>query len=283
MWTLYEPVHAVTYFSAEARAAYEAAGVRGFWRGYFAGRVAPLGRVGPAPVTALFFGFAPRHVARALPALWDLIAPEAALETRTAGAVAALRRLLPADAPVERAGDLLARVVAAADCSGRALAAANAALPTPDEPLARLWHCATVLREHRGDGHVAALVSAGLDAPTAMVWRSAIDVVRAQMQAARGWTDDEWAAAGEELRARGWLDADGAITEAGRAAHDDIERRTDAAAAGPWRALDEDDLAELTSVLEPIATAAAAALPYPNPIALPRPVLTTGVASQSVA
>ena len=54
MWTLFEPVHVVTYFSPEGRDAFEAAGLRGFWRGYFAGRAAPLGRTGAAPVVAIF-------------------------------------------------------------------------------------------------------------------------------------------------------------------------------------------------------------------------------------
>ena len=65
LWQLYEPLHAVTYFAPEARAAFVGAGLRGFWRGYFAGRAAPLGAVPAAPVTALFYSFAPAMVARA--------------------------------------------------------------------------------------------------------------------------------------------------------------------------------------------------------------------------
>src|SRR5215831_20341976 len=99
MWTLFEPVHDVTYFAAEARAAFETAGLRGFWRGYFAGRSAPLGRISAAPVTASFYTFAPAMVSRALPAVWELISPEEALAVRQAGAVIALRRVL-ADADV---------------------------------------------------------------------------------------------------------------------------------------------------------------------------------------
>ena len=94
MWTLFEPIHAMTYFAAEARAAYEEAGLRGFWRGYFAGRSAPLGRASAAPVTASFYTFAPQMVGRALPDVWDLITPDQALAVREAGAVAALSRVL---------------------------------------------------------------------------------------------------------------------------------------------------------------------------------------------
>ncbi len=132
MWTLFEPVHAVTYFTPEARAEFEAAGLRGFWRGYFAGRAAPMGRVGPAVVTASFYNFAPPMIARALPAVWDLITPEDALAARSAGAVAALQRLLDESAPgLTALADGLLRATDGLDCSGRVLAAANAAQPAP--------------------------------------------------------------------------------------------------------------------------------------------------------
>ncbi len=62
MWTLFEPVHVVSYFAAPAKGAFEQAGLRGFWRGYFAGRAAPIGPVGAAPVIAAFFSFAPSMV-----------------------------------------------------------------------------------------------------------------------------------------------------------------------------------------------------------------------------
>src|SRR5262249_12067381 len=164
MWTLFEPVHDVTYFAPEARAAFEAAGLRGFWRGYFAGRSAPLGRISAAPVTASFYTFAPAMVSRALPAVWDLASPQDALRAREAGAVVALGgRLAGKDGAVRVAADKLAQAAADLACWGRVLAGANAVLPVPDEPLARLWHAATVLREHRGDGHFAALVAADVD------------------------------------------------------------------------------------------------------------------------
>src|SRR5215469_8408109 len=112
MWTLFEPVHVVTYFTPEARAGFEAAGLRGFWRGYFAGRAAPLGRAGPAVVTASFFNFAPAFVARAIPGVWELITPEEALRARLAGAVDALRgRLAGRESEAEAAAGLLWRAV----------------------------------------------------------------------------------------------------------------------------------------------------------------------------
>ena len=132
MWTLFEPIHAVTYFAAEARSAYEQAGLRGFWRGYFAGRAAPLGAAGPAVVAASFFNFAPAFVARAIPGVWELITPEEALRVRLAGAAEGLGRLLAGqEAKAAAAADLLWRAIGELDFSGRVLAAANAALPVP--------------------------------------------------------------------------------------------------------------------------------------------------------
>jgi hypothetical protein len=83
-------------------------------------------------------------------------------------------------------------VIGELDCAGRVLAAANAALPAPDDALARLWQAATVLREHRGDGHFAALVTAGIDGCEALVLRCALDLRREDVQPARGWTDEQW-------------------------------------------------------------------------------------------
>jgi hypothetical protein len=271
MWLLFEPVHAVTYFVPEGRAAYEAAGLRGFWRGYFAGRAAPLGPVGAAPVVAAFSGFAPVMVERALPDVWSRATPAAALAARRDGAVAALSRVaagMPAGDVADAAG-LLERAVGAAEYAGRVLAAAHAALPRPDEPLARLWHACTVLREHRGDGHVAALVAAGLDGCEPLVWRAGIDVPRDVLQPNRGWTDGEWAAATERLVARGWLRPDGTVSDAGRVAHDAVEAATDVAAARPWAALTETDLDRLRTLLAPVAAACLGLMPERTPIGLP--------------
>jgi len=271
LWRLYEPLHAVTYFAPEARAAFEGAGLRGFWRGYFAGRAAPLGAAPAAPVCALFFSFAPGMVARALPGVWQRVSPEQALDARLAGAVAALRALLPPEpARWVAASDLLAAAAQAAVTEGRALAAANAALPCPSDPLARLWHAATVLREHRGDGHIAALVHAGLTGCQALVLRNALYGGRDQLQPNRGWTDGEWDAAGRELATRGWLDHDGRPTAEGAATHRAVEDRTDRLAAQPWSALRPAEQTRLAELLTPLAEAVARVVPYPNAIGLPR-------------
>ena len=285
MWTLFEPIHAVTYFAPEARTAFEEAGLRGFWRGYFAGRAAPLGPTGAAVVTASFFNFAPAFVARAIPAVWDLIAPEDALATRLAGAQAALSTLLAGhEEEAAAAADLLWLAIGELDFSGRVLAAANAALPVPDGEsagrgsagrgsagLAQLWQAATVLREHRGDGHFAALAAADIDGCEAVALRGCMDLRREDLQPVRGWTDEQWDNALAGLADRGWVGPDGRLTNAGQAAHAAVESATDWAAARPWARLSPETTAGIAEALLPLARACAAIQPYPSPIGVPAP------------
>ncbi|MGK5737941.1 SCO6745 family protein [Micromonospora sp. URMC 103] len=270
LWTHYEPAHAVTYFHPRARAAYEAVGLRGYWRGYFAGRAAPLGAVDAAPVIAAFFTFAPVMVSRALPSVWCLATPQEALRARLTGAVQALAELtyeLP-EAHLAEAADLLEEAAGTVETAGRVLGAANAALPVGEYPLARLWQAATTLREHRGDGHIAALVAADLDPVETLAWRVAVDMP-AQNLLGRGWTEEQWHAARERLTARGWLDAAGEPTERGRAGFQAVEDATDAAAARPWRTLGAERTDRLRELLDPIARACHTVIPPNSPIGLP--------------
>lgn len=272
MWTLFEPLHAVTYFAPLARQAFTDAGLRGYWRGYFAGRAAPLGAVSAAPVVASFFSFAPSMVYRALPQVWELADPDRVLAARVDGAVASLSVLLDGvpEADVLEAATLLERAVAGAEPAGRVLGAANAALPPHERPLARLWQAATTLREHRGDGHNAALVAAGVG-PEVLVLRCGMDLTRETMQPGRGWTDDEWAAAGQALVERGLLDPAGRATAAGAEVMRAVEAATDRAAAGPWRGFGGSSLSRLAALLTPMAVACHTALPSDSPIGLPAP------------
>jgi hypothetical protein len=144
------------------------------------------------------------------------------------------------------------------------LAAANMALAAPDEPYGRLWHAATVLREHRGDGHVAALVAAGVGGGESLVLRAGLDIPRQSLQPVRGWTDEQWEQARSRLVARGWLDGAGVITAEGKRRYQEIEDVTDAVAAQPWSGLDAGSIA----LLEPLAAVCAAQMPSPNPIGL---------------
>src|SRR4051812_23503270 len=213
LWGLLEPIHAVVYFSPEPLAAFREAGYKGFWMGYFANRAAPLGAVGAEVVHALFYNFGWARVTRALPAAWDFAPPAAALEARAAGSVAALQRALGdlADEPlVARAAELAMRATAAAPLEGRTLFAANHALPVPAAPLERLWHAATLLREHRGDGHVAALLAAGISGRAAHVFHAAaVGTPKEVYTLARDFTEEEWDHERTNLGNRGLLDGDG--------------------------------------------------------------------------
>ncbi|MFI6160439.1 hypothetical protein ACIA59_10865 [Micromonospora haikouensis] len=270
MWTHFEPVHTVTYFHPRARAAFEAVGLRGFWRGYFAGRAAPLGAVEAAPVVAAFFSFAPPVVARAVPAVWQLVTPAEALRARLTGAVQALAELayeLP-ERHLAEAAELLEEAAGAARPEGRVLGAANAALPAAEYPLARLWQAATTLREHRGDGHIAALVAAGLDPVETLAWRVAEGMPELNLLG-RGWSPQEWEAAAARLAERGWLTGEGKPTEHGRAEFRAVEDATDVAALHPWQALGAERTDRLRELLEPLARAGHTVIPPENPIRLP--------------
>lgn len=270
MWSLFEPVHAVTYFSPQAGPIFEAAGLRGYWRRYFAGRAAPLGPVTAGPVIAAFFGFSPAMVTRAFPDVWTRITPAGASEARLAGARVALAEIC-GDLDLAGAADAIEAAAREIDLPGRTLAAAYADLPWPDDAPGRLWHAATLLREHRGDGHMAALLLAGLDGCESLVLRDAIEGgrLRASMQAARGWTDDEWQAGAERLRTRGWLSSDGRVTVTGSEAYAVVEAHTDRLALAPWQHIGPEATERCANLLQPIADRLLPLIPADNPGALP--------------
>jgi hypothetical protein len=277
LWTLGEPFHALTYFAEEARTAFEAAGLRGFWAGYFAGRAAPLGPVGPEVVTATFYNFAPGFVSRRVPGIWADISPAAALAARLAGVDAAVRRVLGDDwiasADALEAMDLAATAAAVVDLPGRPLAAANTAVEVPGEPHLVLWQALTTLREHRGDGHTVALVAHEVDGLESHVLAAAAGrAEREWLLRARGWDDQAWDAAAARLTDRGWLDG-ARLTPAGQEAVAGIEADTDRLATGPWRGLGEAGCARLAELLAPLRRAVVAAGDWPegNPIGVPDP------------
>jgi len=260
VWRRLEPIHAVTYFAPEALDALTGAGYHGFWMAYFAGRAAPLGPVGPDVVGALFYNFAPSRVARALPDAWSVAGPEVALTARATGARAALERMLGADTDVAEASELAARAARSASTEGRALFAANAALAWPDDPLDVLWHAATLLREHRGDGHVAALTTSGISGRQCNVLQSAAgNVPRSMIERARDYDEAEWSAVVAELARSGLLTADGAMTQQGEYLRSMVESRTDIIALSGYDALDEHEVRRLVELLTPIARAVVAA------------------------
>jgi len=177
-------------------------------------------------------------------------------------------------ADVTTAARLCRQAAAAVGIEGRALTAAHAALPWPDDDLGVLWHAATLLREHRGDGHVAALLTQEIDGCEAHVLVAASGAVPADvLRPNRGWTEDEWEAAVERLRRRGLIDTSTlTLTDAGRAARQRVEDRTDTLALAPWAALG-DNCQQLVRSLRPVLERIVAneAVPFPNPMGLPAP------------
>ena len=272
MWQLIEPVHAVTYFDAAAREPLQALGIEGFWAGYVIQRAAPLGPVGPAIATASFFGFHPRRAAAVLPDAWLRLSPADALRARSEGAVTALAPHT-SDTDVPLLADLLWRAAEAADCEGRVLAAANQALVRPADPLAAVWQATTTLREHRGDGHVAALIGHGIGPIEAMLLKVAAGESRGEdLRLGRGWSEDDWGAAADRLARLGWV-VDGILTPDGAQARADVEAVTDAAARRPWAALSPEEQDRSAELLGPVARAvwASGVLPASNPVGVGAP------------
>ena len=264
MFELVEPIAVVTYMAAEPTEAVMALGLRNVWDAYFAGRAAPLGRDVPAAVVhALFYNFAPGEVARHIPRVWDSVTPEAANAARQQGSVAALRRILGdlADGPgVARAADLAVKAGTSARTDGRALFAAVRTLPVPTEPLARLWHGANLLREHRGDGHVAALLTLGVGGTEAHVLHALSEGMPAeQFGRVSHLPRAQLAAVVDGMRARGLVGPDGWLTAAGRSTKQRVESLTDELAAPAYDVLSPGELDQLIEDLEPLAAVLVAA------------------------
>src|ERR1700727_752319 len=261
MFELVEPIATVT-FSEVPNEAFLAVGMRNYWDGYFAGRAAPLGLAPAGVVHAVFYNFAPGEVARHIPWVWGKITPEEAIAVRERGSTAALRQTIGelADSPgLVRGAHLATRAAVSAPTEGRALCAGLQALDVPGEPVARLWHAATLLREHRGDGHNAALLTHGIGGTEAHVLLALSLGMRAE-EFGRIWhlPKAQLAAVVDGLRGRGLVDAAGGFTDAGREIKERIEALTDELAAPAYDVLSVDELDELIAELEPIAAAAQA-------------------------
>jgi hypothetical protein len=258
MFELVEPIGVIPYSADEPNEAMFALGFTDYWDTYFAGRAAPLGSSVPAGVVhALFYNFAPGEVARHIPKVWRTTTPEAAIAARQEGCVNALRHILDdlVDTPgFERAAELLTKAATSAPLEGRPMYAALRALPLPEEPVARLFHAASLLREHRGDGHVAALMSeriGGLEAHVLLALDMGIPaptfgrihhLPSALLDGLIG-----------EMKDRGLVEDEATFTPAGRQAKDRVEALTDELAVTPYEVLEPAELEELIAALEPLA------------------------------
>ncbi len=253
-----ETLHAMCYFIPEVEAELVGLGMRSGRASYFAQRSAAMGRVGAGPVVASFFVFNPALVGKLVPACWDAVEPEAVLAGRLRAVDAGYRRLLGDEALTDpglaEAADLIREGVTACDPAGRALYAAHADLDWPTEPHLALWHGLTLLREYRGDGHVAALLSAGLSGIESLVSHTVtgtgFTVPAAQLT--RAWSEEQWAAACASLTERGLLDATGTLTPEGEALRASIESSTDELASAPWDVIGEAGVKRLKEVGMPL-------------------------------
>ncbi|HYN33411.1 MAG TPA: hypothetical protein VES40_12360 [Ilumatobacteraceae bacterium] len=275
IWSQLESVHAVTYFASESLEAARAAGLRGFWMGYFGFRASPLGPVDAGVVEATFANFAPAMVRRAIPDAWSYANPSDLVRVRARAAAAALRRT---SSQIEQAAanvnDDLEAAISCATTIGHPLFAANRDIDRLDDPVERLWQNCTTLREHRGDGHVAALASAGIDGCEAHLliaaehgWQPEVFFDN------RGWSSEQQQEARTRLARRGLLNESG-LTIEGASLRSHVEATTDSRASEPYeRALGPDrraeTLAELTRVADDII--GSETIPFPNPMGLPRP------------
>ncbi|MGY1794522.1 hypothetical protein ACI796_11085 [Geodermatophilus sp. SYSU D00525] len=265
-----EPLHNHVYFVPETEQHLTAIGLRPGRMVYFAGRAAPMGAVGPGVVTATFSNFSPAIVARHIPRAWTLASPAQVVETRFASARASLTRLLggeeAAAAPeVTELGDLLADACSVLPAQGRPLYAGHADLPWPEDPVTRLWHAASLLREWRGDGHVAVLVRHGLSGLEALVTHTATGrgFLPASAKATRGWSDEDWAAAAARLAGRGLLGGD-RLTEAGQRLRADLEAETDALGTTPWAHLGPERTARVVELGKRLSATLVANGAYPS-------------------
>ena len=269
LWKAAETVHAVTYFSEESIAAARELGYRGFWMGDVAFRAAPLGPVGPAAVEALFNNLPAARVARALPDAWEIAPPSVAIDRRRSAAAEALRRF-GVEGPDEYLLQAMFGSVATIAPRGRAMFAANRQIAPTGDPVADLWQWCTTVREHRGDGHVAALAVLGIDGLEAtMLLAADLGIDLELFEQSRGWERRHIDAALSRLGQHGLADEDGGLTESGRPLRQEIEDLTDRQAFGVLSRLGEAHelvLAHLEGAAEAIRSAGA--IPYPNPIGL---------------
>ncbi|WP_243788854.1 SCO6745 family protein [Saccharopolyspora gloriosae] len=248
-----EALHALIYFSPDADEAFAELGLDTRPMRYFAGRAAPMGAVGAGVVAATFYNFNPRIIADVIPHAWSIADPAAVIETRFRAADTALRKLLGEQAiasdELAEAAALARRATEACRPEARPLYAGHADLEWPQEPHLVLWHAISLLREHRGDGHLMALQEAELCGLHALVLQNSAGagLSRQFAQASRGWSDEEWAQAQDALRERGLVDADGAVTDEGAALREHIEQRTDALAAAPWAHLGAENAKRLAA------------------------------------
>lgn len=264
-WRALEPYHAMAYFAPEPQEEYAAVRLdnqQNRAAGYFPARAAAMGAVSPGVVQATFFNFSPLAVAVGMAGAWDKTSPGELSAARYRGADRALRRLcgdqLESTATAE-AADLARSACEACTPYGRPLYGANAGLDWPEEPHMVLWHAITLLREYRGDGHIAALVTDGFTGLESAVTHVAQGDLwnKDALRTTRGYSEEEWQACVQDQQQRGLLDQDEQFTDQGRARRQHVEDATDRLALPPWERLGEAACERLRKAVAPLVKAIA--------------------------
>ncbi len=259
-------IHGFIYFVPEAAEEYGKLGLSSFRPQYFGSRAAPMGPVGPDLVLATFFNFSPEAVAEGIPLAWETTSPEALQAARLTAASRVLDRVAGAVTVegIAEATDIASEMVNNTSMAGRPLAAANQSVDPPDDPLTRLWQLLTVIREYRGDAHVAALTASPVSPVEALVLHAATGLIdRPRLQDTRGWADEAWDDAVADLHRRDLVRADGAFTEDGKAFRESIEVQTDLATQPILDVVGDDRVHRLCDLIEPLRDALIAEGVYP--------------------
>jgi hypothetical protein len=262
-----EPIHGMIYFSPHGPDAYAQVGITNQRMTYFASRSAAMGPVPAETVVASFFNFSPAIVHHVIPAAWDIATPGQVLAARLEAVDRSLRQAWGEEydsSQVAEAADLARRAAerASNQPQGRPLFAGHASLPWPDAPHLVLWHAQTLLREYRGDGHVALLLTEGLDGLGALITHAATGNIPAEvLRTSRAWSEVEWADGVARVREQGWLSdsPELCLSEAGQRRRESIESRTDELAVRPYEAIGEDGCARLKELTRPLSAAVMAA------------------------
>jgi hypothetical protein len=257
-------VHRLVYFVPEAAEEYGALGVNG-QGGYFASRSAPMGAIPPEVIIATFYNFSPLAVTSAMPGVWETASPASLQAARFRVVQRALDRVgvEVSDEQIGEARALVDSVVAGLDLAGKPLAAGNAAVALPDDPLVALWQQVTVLREWRGDAHIALLVTNEVGPCECLVLQVGSGRFPLRLvQLTRRWDETQWSGAIARLGDRGWAAADGSLTPAGVEARNQIEADTDRLCEAIWAPIGDTGAARLTALIAPIHAAVDAAGTY---------------------
>ncbi|WP_326568539.1 hypothetical protein VSH64_43420 [Amycolatopsis rhabdoformis] len=265
----FDTLHSLIYFVPEADEHLAAAGLRPGRMTYFASRSAPMGAVDAGVVAATFYNFNPALVAKHIPRAWTLASPEQVVAARFGAVDAAYRRLIGDELDTEatrEAAELAREATDGCGAEGRALYAGHASLDWPTQPHLVLWHALTLLREHRGDAHVAALMLHGLDGLGALVTHvaSGAGFTPEMAKRTRGWSDEEWDAEVARLAGQGVIGPDGDLTDKGAELRERVEAATNAASEGPWRHLGEEKSARLAELCRPLSRAVVKAGAFPR-------------------